>query len=47
VANVIKAERNIFNGSPTALQIFWQEHSWQPSGEKPRREPERVATADL
>jgi lysozyme len=47
VANVIKAERNIFNGSPTALQIFWQEHSWQPSGEKPRREPERVVTADL
>jgi len=46
VANIIKAERNIFNGTSTALQTFWQEHGWQP-GEKSRREPERMVTADL
>ncbi|PYL82757.1 MAG: hypothetical protein DMF21_01440 [Verrucomicrobia bacterium] len=44
IANVTKAERNIFNGTSTALQIFWREHAWQPS-EKPRREPERMVTA--
>lgn len=31
VANVRKAERNIFRGSPEALQAFWQEHSWNPT----------------
>jgi lysozyme len=46
VANIIKAERNIFRGSRTALENFWQERAWQP-GEKPRREPERTLTADL
>src|SRR5437762_11212734 len=40
IANVTKAERNIFNGTSTALQIFWREHAWQPSG-KPRRERDR------
>lgn len=30
VANIRKAERNIFRGSLAALQEFWQEHSWQP-----------------
>jgi lysozyme len=47
VANIIKAERNIFNGSTAALQTFWQEHGWQPGEKKPRREPERMVTADL
>jgi lysozyme len=47
VANVVKAERNIFNGSRTALQTFWQERAWTPGGEKPRREPERTFTAEL
>ncbi len=47
VANILKAERNIFNGSRTALQTFWQERAWTPGGEKPRREPERTLTAEL
>ena len=46
VANIIKAERNIFNGSSAALANFWQEHSWNP-GEKPRGEPERTIAADF
>jgi lysozyme len=46
VANVLKAERNIFRGSRAALENFWQEHGWNP-GEKPRREPERTLAADL
>jgi lysozyme len=47
VANVIKAERNIFNGSRTALEVFWQQHAWKPGGEKPHRESGQVVTADL
>jgi lysozyme len=38
VANIIKAERNIFRGDRTTLGTFWQERAWQPDGEKPRRE---------
>src|SRR6266446_5415096 len=40
VANIVKAERNIFRGSQTALEDFWQERSWSLGGEKRRREPE-------
>jgi lysozyme len=47
IANVRKAERNIFNGSRSALQNFWQERAWFPGGEKPRREPQRTLTAEL
>jgi lysozyme len=32
VANMRKAERNIFRGSNAALRAFWQEHAWFPSG---------------
>jgi len=32
VANLRRAERNIFNGNNVALQAFWQEHAWFPSG---------------
>jgi lysozyme len=32
VANMRKAERNIFNGNNVSLQNFWQEHAWFPSG---------------
>jgi lysozyme len=32
VANMRKAERNIFNGNNVSLQAFWQEHAWFPSG---------------
>jgi lysozyme len=31
VANIPKAERNIFRGSDASLEAFWQEHAWQPS----------------
>lgn len=30
VANMRRAERNIFNGSNADLQTFWQEHAWYP-----------------
>ena len=47
VANIRKAERNIFRGSRTELEDFWQERAWQLGGEKRRREPERILTADV
>ena len=31
VANVRKAERNIFRGNRESLQTFWQEHAWLPA----------------
>src|SRR5436305_13477434 len=37
IAKLTTAERNIFNGTSTALQIFWRDHAWQPS-ENARRE---------
>jgi lysozyme len=46
VANIVKAERNIFNGSKAALQDFWQDHAWTP-GEKSRHLPERTVASDL
>lgn len=36
VANIRKAERNIFRGSPSSLQTFWRQHSWRPGGESDR-----------
>lgn len=32
VANVRKAERDMFRGDNTALQAFWRENAWYPSG---------------
>lgn len=32
VANVRRAERNIFNGNNVALETFWQQHAWVPNG---------------
>jgi lysozyme len=32
VANIRKAERNIFRGSRASLETFWQEHAWRPAG---------------
>ena len=32
VANIRKAERNIFRGDNAALQAFWRENAWYPSG---------------
>jgi lysozyme len=46
VANVRKAERNIFRGSLTDLKDFWQRRAWNPEGGKPRRESEVAVTAE-
>jgi lysozyme len=32
VANIRNAERNIFHSDNGALQLFWQEHAWFPTG---------------
>lgn len=32
VANIRKAERNIFRGNNTALQAFWRANAWYPGG---------------
>ncbi len=40
VANVRKAERNIFRGSQADLKDFWQRRAWNPEGGKPRLESE-------
>jgi lysozyme len=32
VANMRKAERNIFNGNNASLQAFWKERAWYPGG---------------
>jgi len=31
VANIRKAERNMFRGSNASLEAFWQEHAWNPA----------------
>jgi len=41
VANIRKAERNIFYGSRSALETFWQARAWRP-GEKRLGEPART-----
>jgi lysozyme len=46
VANVRKAELNIFRGSQSDLQDFWQRRAWNPAGGK-SRESERSLTAGL
>ena len=46
VANIRKAERNIFRGNQSDLQDFWQRRAWNPAGGKPRRESERTVAAD-
>lgn len=47
IANVAKAELNIFRGSQNDLQDFWQRRAWNPAGGKPRRESTRSLTAEL
>jgi lysozyme len=42
VANIHRAERNIFYGTRSALEAFWQERAWRPGAEKRSREPERT-----
>jgi lysozyme len=46
VANIRRAERNIFRGSAADLQDFWQRRAWNPAGGKPRRESERTVASD-
>lgn len=46
VANIRKAERNIFRGSQSDLRDFWQRRAWNPAGGKPRRESQRIVAAD-
>jgi lysozyme len=31
VANIARAERNVFRGSNAGLEAFWQDHAWQPA----------------
>ena len=47
VANIRKAERNIFRGSASALEDFWQNRAWQLGGEKRRRASEQKLAADV
>jgi lysozyme len=47
VANIKKAERNIFRGNPSDLQEFWQRRAWQPGAAKARRGGDRTLTAEL
>ena len=46
VANIKKAERNIFRGNQSDLREFWQRRSWDPAEGKARREPDRTVAAD-
>jgi GH25 family lysozyme M1 (1,4-beta-N-acetylmuramidase) len=46
-ANIAKAELNIFRGSQSELQDFWQRRAWDPAGGKPRRESELAMKSDL
>jgi len=45
IANIKKAERNIFRGNQSDLKEFWQRRSWDPAGGKSRRESERTTLA--
>ena len=47
VANIRKAERNIFRGGASALEDFWQNRAWQLGREKRRREPEQKLASDV
>jgi len=47
IANIRKAERNIFRGSRSALEDFWQNRAWQLGGDKRRRESGQKLAADL
>src|SRR5213076_818768 len=43
IANVRKAELNIFRGSRNDLEDFWQRRAWNPSGGAPRSESKLTA----
>jgi lysozyme len=46
IANIRKAELNIFRGSRGDLADFWQRRAWDPAGGAPRRESEQTLTAE-
>src|SRR5213078_5399245 len=46
VANIAKAELNIFRGNRSDLADFWQRRAWDPAGGAPRRESEQTLTAE-
>jgi lysozyme len=46
IANIAKAELNIFRGNQSSLQDFWQRRGWDPAGGMPRRESEVAVTAE-
>ena len=43
IANIKRAELNIFRGSRNDLADFWQRRAWNPSGGAPRRESKLTA----
>jgi GH25 family lysozyme M1 (1,4-beta-N-acetylmuramidase) len=47
IANMRKAELNIFRGSRSDLTEFWQRRGWDPAGGKPRRESELALNSGL
>jgi lysozyme len=47
IANIRKAELNVFRGSRSDLAEFWQRRAWNPSGGAPRRESERTVAAEF
>jgi lysozyme len=47
VANIRKAELNIFRGSRNDLEDFWQRRAWKPEAGKSRRVPDRTVASDL
>jgi lysozyme len=42
VANIRRAELNIFRGSRSDLVDFWQRRAWDPAGGAPRKESEQT-----
>jgi lysozyme len=46
IANVRKAELNIFRGSRNDLHDFWRQRAWDPAGGAPRKESEQTLTAE-
>jgi lysozyme len=46
IANIRKAELNIFRGSRSDLAEFWQRRAWDPAGGASRRESEQILTAE-
>ena len=46
IANMRRAELNIFRGSRNDLVDFWQRRAWDPAGGAPRKESEQTLMAE-